>query len=63
MKAEVRHYLSGELKLEIIAETKFERDILRAAWKNNGYEMGNGQSRFDDGALGFYLDLFKAPPD
>ncbi len=59
MKAELSVTLAGNVSLEIIAETKFERAILSMAWQERGYERGNGQSRFDDGATGFYVPLFK----
>jgi hypothetical protein len=58
MRAEISVTMGGKMSIEIIAETKFERGILSAAWQQRGYDRGNGQSRFDDGATGFYVPLF-----
>lgn len=62
MKIEVTDYLSGEVKLQVIAETPAETEILKSAWRRNHLPMGNGDSTtYNGGKVGFYIPLFDQP--
>lgn len=59
MKAETSVTIGGEVCLEVIGETDFEVEMLRRAWKLNGYRSGNGKTKAPNGgSTGFYVPLF-----
>lgn len=60
MKIELITLCSGNIDLEIIAETEAEFALLKGCWKRKGYKYGNGQSISSKGGAGFYIPLVKA---
>jgi hypothetical protein len=64
MKAEISVTLAGQVSLEVIAETEFERGILEMAWRQRGYVQGNGKTTVGHmrGSTGFYVPLFETKP-
>ena len=58
MKVELYTLMTGDLKLEVIAETDLEYRVLQKAWELNGYERGKGKTVTPDGmAAGFFIPL------